>query len=156
VSARATETAGGTPSEATATAMLRVEVSDVVDSFLGTAAGELLLGTAGDDIIEGRGGPDILTGGAGGDRFAYRGDALDAADIITDFGAGDRLDLGALLSTLGGTPATADDYVRIVQAGPAVEVRVDQNGALAGDTNTLLATIQNQAAAQVRSQTEFG
>ena len=36
-----------------------------------------------------------------------------------------------------------------------VEIRVDQNGAAAGDTNTLLATIQNQAAAQVRAQTDF-
>ena len=68
---------------------------------------------------------------------------------------GDRLDLGALLSTLGGTPAAANDFIAIVQAGTSVEVRVDQNGALGGDTNTLLATIQNQAAAQVRSQTDF-
>ena len=43
------------------------------------------------------------------------------------------------------------------QAGQSAprEIRVDQNGAAAGDTNTLLATIQNQAAAQVRAQTDF-
>jgi hypothetical protein len=93
---------------------------------------------------------------AAGPLHVEVGDALDAADVIADFGATDVLDLGALLSTLGGTPPSADDYVGMVQAGIAVEVRVDHNGGAAGDTNTLLATIQNQTAAQVRTQTDFG
>jgi large repetitive protein len=155
VTARATEIGGGTPAEASVSATLRVEVVDVVDTFLGTSGPDLLIGTDGADVIEGRGGADTLAGGAGSDRFAYGGDALDAADVITDFDAGDRLDLGALLTTLGGTPGTADDFISIVQSGTSTEIRVDQNGAFAGDTDTLLATIQNQAAAQVRSQTDF-
>jgi large repetitive protein len=155
VTARATELGGGTPAETSVSAPLRVEVVDVVDTFLGTSGPDLLIGTDGADVIEGRGGADTLAGGAGSDRFAYGGDALDAADVITDFDAGDRLDLGALLTTLGGTPGTADDFISVVQSGASTEIRVDQNGALAGDTDTLLATIQDQAAAQVRSQTDF-
>jgi hypothetical protein len=43
-----------------------------------------------------------------------------------------------------------------VQSGTAVQVRLDQNGAAAGNTDTLVATIANQSAAQVQAQTNFG
>jgi hypothetical protein len=46
--------------------------------------------------------------------------------------------------------------VSFVQAGADVQVRIDQNGANLGNTDTLLATIQNQSAAQVQAQTSFG
>ena len=43
----------------------------------------------------------------------------------------------------------------MIRSGGDADIRVDQNGAASGDTNTLLATIQNQTAAQVRAQTDF-
>ncbi|WP_293420331.1 type I secretion C-terminal target domain-containing protein [Phreatobacter sp.] len=156
VVATATELGGGAPASASTTAALSVTVTDVVDSFVGGAGADTLTGTAGRDVIEGRGGADRLAGGAGDDRFVFGADALDAADVIEDFAAGDTLALDTLLQSLGGAPAEGGDYVRFVQSGINVELRVDQNGAGAGDTNTLLATIQDQTAAQVRAQTDFG
>ena len=47
-------------------------------------------------------------------------------------------------------------FFSFVQAGTGVQVRLDQNGAAAGNTDTLVATIANQVAAQVQAQTNFG
>jgi Ca2+-binding RTX toxin-like protein len=44
----------------------------------------------------GQGGDDILTGGAGADLFVFADG--DGADVITDFGDGDRIDLRAVSS----------------------------------------------------------
>lgn len=43
-----------------------------------------------------------------------------------------------------------------MQNGSDVEVRIDQNGAAVGNTDTLVAVVQNQLAAQVQAQTNFG
>ncbi|MFZ9414473.1 MAG: type I secretion C-terminal target domain-containing protein, partial [Alphaproteobacteria bacterium] len=102
-------------------------------------------------------GADRLSGGRGADRFAYAADAIGRADVITDFATGDDvLDLSQLLSALGGVPANASSFVSMVENGGNVEVRLDLNGAAAGDSNTLLVTIENQNAAQVLAQTNFG
>jgi Ca2+-binding RTX toxin-like protein len=110
-------------------------------------------------VLEGRGGADALTGGAGSDRFVYAADALGAADVIADWGPTDRLDVSQLLASLAaaaGDPApVGTDYVKFVQNGADVEVRVDQNGGQAGDSATLLAVVANATAADVQSRTDF-
>jgi Ca2+-binding RTX toxin-like protein len=126
------------------------------DIFFGDGWDNRLSGGAGNDTLWGGAGADTLTGGDGADRFAYAADSVGLADVITDFAAGDVLDLDQLLSGLGGLPSEASSYVSFVQAGADVQVRIDQNGANLGNTDTLLATIQNQSAAQVQAQTSFG
>lgn len=68
------------------------------DVLIGTRAGDVIDGSAGDDVIFGGRGQDHLTGGEGADTFVFSGgDTGDAtlgdADVITDFGAGDLIDL---------------------------------------------------------------
>jgi len=126
------------------------------DRLFGDGGANALSGGAGADTLSGGGGADTLHGGDGADRFVFGPDALDTADMIVDFGTGDVLDISGLLSGLGATPETALDYVSFVQNGSDVEVRIDQNGAAVGNTDTLVAVVQNQLAAQVQAQTNFG
>ena len=135
------------------------------DTLFGDAAANMLAGGGGNDTLSGRGGNDVLDGGAGADvlaggegadRFAYEADAIGAADVIIDFAAGDVLDLPGMLASVGRTVGTALAFFSFVQSGTDVQVRLDQNGAAAGDTDTLVATIANQVAAQVQAQTNFG
>lgn len=66
----------------------------------GTDGDDIITGTAGDDIIQGGLGRDVLTGGGGADRFVYATTADsrigEPRDIITDWAAGDRIDLSQL------------------------------------------------------------
>jgi Ca2+-binding RTX toxin-like protein len=126
------------------------------DIFFGDIGANSLSGGAGNDTLSGGAGADRLSGGLGADRFSYAADAIGLADVITDFATGDVLDLSQLLSALGGVPANASSFVSMVENGGNVEVRLDLNGAAAGDSNTLLVTIENQNAAQVLAQTNFG
>lgn len=68
------------------------------DILVGTRASDIIDGSAGDDVIVGGRGTDMLTGGEGADTFVFAGrdtgDAtLGGADVITDFGADDTIDL---------------------------------------------------------------
>lgn len=73
------------------------------DSIEGDDGVNVIDGGDGDDVIESGRGADILTGGAGADTFTFeRNDVVSGRntygfDIITDFGAGDRLDFDDLL-----------------------------------------------------------
>ena len=62
------------------------------DDIEGDAAPNIIWGGGGDDTLRGGGGGDIMTGGPGADVFAFGAESDDA--IITDFGAGDKIDLG--------------------------------------------------------------
>ena len=69
------------------------------DTLQAAGGADTLDGGAGDDRIIGGAGADRLTGGADADTFVYAllshsGGA--AIDLITDFGAGDRIDLSAI------------------------------------------------------------
>jgi hypothetical protein len=88
---------GGTDTEAVAHT-LKFNVTDVADTFVGTAGKNVLRGTAGHDILDGKGGKDKLTGLGGADTFVFsRGYGEDA---ISDFDAKgadhDTLDLRKL------------------------------------------------------------
>ncbi|WJG23756.1 VCBS domain-containing protein [Vibrio furnissii] len=77
------------------------------DILYGQGGDDTLNGGAGDDILIGGYGNDILTGGDGHDLFVFGGEgALNAAvdgqfknhmDVITDFHAGDKIDLSHML-----------------------------------------------------------
>jgi Ca2+-binding RTX toxin-like protein len=77
------------------------------DTITGSAFDDELSGGAGNDVVDGGGGADrieggtgddILTGGAGNDVFRLEGSfAENGTDTITDYSAGDVLDLSAVL-----------------------------------------------------------
>ena len=88
-----------------------------------------------------------LTGGGGVDTFVIDASHLTAAvdDLITDFGAGDVLDLSDLFATLGaGAPNTAAQASSIFQltgsAGNTL-VQVDSNGTAVGGSMETVATL---------------
>ena len=67
------------------------------DYLFGHAGNDTLVGGAGNDVLSGGAGNDTLSGGTGDDRFVFHnGDGL---DTITDFAAGDVIDLGGYDAT---------------------------------------------------------
>jgi 5'-nucleotidase len=123
----------------------------------GTAGRDVIVGTAGDDIINGGIGADTLTGGAGGDTFVYAS-LRDAGDVITDFTPyADRLDLSALLASIGVAPANAiaGGYVRVVDVsgGASVQIDTDGNGPLPARP---LVTLKGLTAKQIAPGRDFG
>jgi Ca2+-binding RTX toxin-like protein len=69
------------------------------DTIAGFNGLDTLDGGAGDDKLTGGGGADRLTGGLGGDTFIYQAvtqSGAAAIDVITDFGAGDKIDLSLI------------------------------------------------------------
>ena len=68
------------------------------DVLYGDAGNDSLFGGDGNDTLNGGAGQDTLAGGAGNDNFVFTD--LQIGDIISDYGAGDHIDLSALY---GGT-----------------------------------------------------
>ncbi len=90
------------------------------DRILGGRGADTIDGGGGNDRILGGPGRDRLTGGAGRDRFVFRKPSDSrpkSPDVITDFKAGDRIDVSAF--------ANAAD-VRFRRKGSRLEV--DRNG----------------------------
>ncbi len=73
--------------------------SAYADDYKGSSDADVFIGGADDDMIRGLGGADTLTGGSGRDTFVYLGKDAGAVDHITDFVAGDRLDLHDFLKS---------------------------------------------------------
>ena len=96
--------------------------SDGRNTLYGGGGEDVIDGGRGNDIIVGGLGSDTLTGGAGKDVFAwgmfqeYLGETDNwAVDTITDFGAGDRLDLrpGQIALSFIGTAAFGNERAAI-------------------------------------------
>ena len=64
-------------------------------TYTGTDSSDTFVGGTGNDVFIGRGGNDTLTGGGGNDVFVYDTRVF-GSDRITDFNAGDKLDLSFL------------------------------------------------------------
>ena len=129
----------------------------LMKSIVGGTARDTLVGTAGDDILVGGANPDVLTGGAGKDVFVYQS-MRDAGDQITDFTPGeDRIDLTALLASIGADPATAfsKGIVKLVAAGNDVLLQIDTDGAGPVAPRTLL-TLQNLRLNQIQARRDLG
>ena len=96
----------------------------------GTTGRDSLVGTAGDDVLTGGVGADTLTGNAGADVFVFNS-MRDAIDTIIDFTpATDRIQLTALLQSLGyaGSNPFADGYARLVINSGNVTLQIDADG----------------------------
>lgn len=109
----------------------RVIGSDAADTLRGDKLANTLIGGGGDDIIRGAAGADTLTGGSGADTFLWGSakDIVDAGlhmglDHITDFAAGDRLDLRAVLGSHAGVAASDLVSVRDGADGSIVSAKI--------------------------------
>jgi len=123
----------------------------------GTAARDTLIGTAGDDVINGGLGVDTLTGGAGNDVFVYNS-VRDAGDTITDFTPyADKLQLTALLSSLGisSNSALTGGYLRLVDVTAGVQVLLDSDGNAGPAAAKPLVTLKGLTAKQVAPARDF-
>ncbi len=101
------------------------------DTLVGGWAPDVLLGGLGADLLIGGAGGDSLSGGLGNDSFLYTSVGDIAGDLITDFTAGDRLDLSALHATYVGNSATSANgqaQIRTYTAGNLTVLAVDANG----------------------------
>jgi serralysin len=111
------------------------------DTVIGGAGVDTLNGGAGNDSLRGHSGADILTGGAGNDSFLFNfttdsGISAGNRDFITDFAAGDRINLSAFAGTftfraggLGEANFTGSvAQVAFQQIGGNTLVFVDSNG----------------------------
>jgi Ca2+-binding RTX toxin-like protein len=108
------------------------------DVLNGDDGDDSLSGSLGDDLIRGGAGSDFLSGGAGADRFVF--DVLGAGvDEIDDFGAGDVLAVGSLLS--GFVAGQEADFVRLVANGPNTTLEVDADGAANGSVYAPIAVL---------------
>jgi Ca2+-binding RTX toxin-like protein len=101
------------------------------DQLNGGAGSDMLFGSFGNDVLNGGAGKDTLSGGSGTDRFVF--DSVDGiVDAITDFGTGDVLAIGDLLT--GFSAGQEADFVNLVSNGTSTTVQVDADGAANGTT----------------------
>lgn len=115
------------------------------DKLYGKGERDVLLGNGGNDMLVGGLGADTLTGGIGNDRFVYQ-QLGDRQDIITDFNPNqDRIDLSQIFDNPAYTSnATFKDYMRLVQNGSSVTVKIDSDGGASGSF-TALVMLENMA-----------
>lgn len=124
----------------------------------GSTGRDTLVGTAGDDLINAGAGADTVTGGAGSDVFVYT-NLRDAGDRITDFLPGtDRIELTALLQSIGytGGNAIADGVVRLVDSAAGLVLQIDSDGTAGPLTARPLATLTGVSAAQIVAARDLG
>jgi Ca2+-binding RTX toxin-like protein len=107
------------------------------DALNGDAGNDTIFGSVGNDVIRGGAGSDTLSGGMGADRFVF--DGLDGVDVITDFGSGDVLAIGNLLT--GFSAGQEAGFVRLVGEGANTAVQVDADGTANGSAYTPVAVL---------------
>lgn len=121
------------------------------DNIKGGGGSDFLRGDVGKDKLNGGGGLDILWGGNDSDRDILKGGGgpdsylfkklNDKADLIRGFKSGsDIIDMRGVLKGsqyAGSGIEKFNDFVDLVQSGGNTEVRVDIDGQIGGDTQTL-------------------
>jgi predicted extracellular nuclease len=130
----------------------------LLKSLTGTAGRDVINGTPGDDVISGGIGADTISSGAGSDVIVY-GSMRDAGDSVTDFAPGlDRLDLSALLASLGINQATAfaNGHVRVVAVSGGASVQIDADGATGAGVYRPLATLKGVNATAIDPLRDLG
>lgn len=124
----------------------------------GTAGRDTLVGTAGDDVVNGGEGSDTITTGAGRDVLVYS-NLRDGLDTAVDFTPGlDRIDLSALLASLGIAPnqAIAGGHVRLVNSSAGVQVQIDTDGSTGPAVPKALLVLRGVSSAQLQASRDLG
>ena len=111
------------------------------DLLIGNDVANVLKGLAGDDVLRGLGGNDTLMGGAGNDTLSggtgndlFVIEETGYNDVITDWNAGDKIDLTKIDAIAGGR----DDKFTFIGSGPFTNVAGQLSlvgGVLAGDVD---------------------
>lgn len=118
------------------------------DLFGGTGADELFGGEGNDDFFAGLG-KDVLTGGSGNDVYKYYatsevGLTLGTRDVITDFAAGDTIDLSAIDAQIGNRTNDAFQFI-----GSSANLNLgNANGALWFDNGVVYGSTDRDLAAE--------
>ena len=110
-----TAPAGVTSITLTGTSAQTITGNNAGDTFYSTDNGNHLIGGTGvDTFYVGRGG-DVVTGGGGDDTFVFNQNPWSASGHITDFAAGDTINLGPTLQKAGYSSgdAVAEGFVKI-------------------------------------------
>ncbi|MDF2809838.1 MAG: hypothetical protein K0S56_869 [Microvirga sp.] len=107
------------------------------DTIIGNERDNVIRAGRGNDTVIGGDGADLLAGGQGNDTFVFRGFAemgtLDRHDTISDFSAGDRIDLRGLGVTFLGS-GSSDAALNAAKPGQFYfnaalgELRFESNG----------------------------
>ena len=102
------------------------------DNLFGGEANDTIDGGTGADLIFGQAGADLLTGGAGNDRFVFQSvddSTAGARDTVTDFAAGDRVNLISIDADTGTGGNQAFAFIgSALFTGTAGELRFATNG----------------------------
>jgi Ca2+-binding RTX toxin-like protein len=123
------------------------------DQLNGGAGSDMLFGSFGNDVLNGGAGKDTLSGGSGTDRFVF--DSVDGiVDAITDFGTGDVLAIGDLLT--GFSAGQEADFVNLVSNGTSTTVQVDADGAANGTTYEPIVVLNGVTGVTVNSLVSAG
>jgi beta-glucanase (GH16 family) len=129
-----------------------VHANDAGDTITSTnAANRIYGGTGADTLNLGRGG-DVATGGGGNDTFAFK-EVPWAAGRITDFGAGDVLDLNGVFSRYGYAAANplSDGRLTLVADGAGgTQVWFNTSGLSGGSGAWLITTLDGVAASNLQ------
>ncbi len=100
------------------------------DNFVGGKSANFFDGGAGNDTFRGMGGADTFTGGAGNDTYdwlvkdVFSGGKFLGADMITDFGAGDTLDLHEFVKAFPTSPLDSVVHLTNSAQGTLVSVQI--------------------------------
>lgn len=106
--------------------------NDVANVLKGLAGNDVLRGLGGNDTLMGGAGNDTLSGGTGNDLFVI--EEIGYNDVITDWNAGDKIDLTKIDAIAGGR----DDKFTFIGSGPFTKVAGQLSlvgGVLAGDVD---------------------
>ncbi|MDB5706217.1 MAG: Type secretion C-terminal target domain subclass [Sphingomonas bacterium] len=124
--------------------------------FMMGAGNDTLFGGANDDQFYGRLGHDVMTGGGGNDTFYFRAIAEStnaAMDEITDFNAGDHIDLSVIDASTAGSGDNAFAFIgadafnhvagelRVAGSGSSWTVQGDVDGDGIADFSIAVATL---------------
>jgi large repetitive protein len=117
------------------------------DRLIGGNGKDRLVGGNGPDILIGGGMSDTLKGGKGKDMYVFSGLSSEGTDVIKRFESNkDVIDLRPMFARSEFTGATLDakfhQYVQIEQVGSSTEVRVDLDGAGAGNVFGAIAMLK--------------
>ena len=119
-------------------------------NLTGNDFSQTLVGNAGSNVLEGKGGADVLTGLGGKDTFVLSNDAVinpgaGHIDSITDYAAGEVVDITQILSVTAGTNVLSAGYLRVTTSGL---IQVDMNGG--GNDWVTLSTISGSSAVTIK------
>ena len=116
--------------------------------LIGSDFDDTMTGNTGSNVLIGGRGADTMTGLAGSDLFVIDPSHIISAsdDVITDYAAGDTIDLRGLFSSMGSqSPTNATEAAATIRLLGNV-LQVDSNGTGAGTTWVAVATLTNSPA----------